>query len=157
MDNEIFIQIPPAYSKKISKEIILKSVIESLKANAKTKCSLSVVLASDERIRKLNDQYRGYNSITDVLSFSSESPEVENIEGIECSRYIGDIIISFPQAFRQAKQGNHSVESEVALLTIHGVLHLLGFDHDTKSNKQKMWSLQNSILDSLGFSEAKVQ
>jgi probable rRNA maturation factor len=157
MDNDIFIQIPAAYSKKISRNIILGSVIDTLKENQKSKCGLSVVLVSDERIRRLNKEYRGYDAITDVLSFSSDLSEIENPDQENEIQYLGDIIISFPQASRQADQGNHSVGSEIALLTIHGVLHLLGFDHDTQASKQRMWFLQNMLLDKLGFSEAKVQ
>ncbi len=157
MDNDIFIQIPAAYSKKISKNIILSSVTETLKEIQKTNCGLSVVLVSDARIRRLNNEYRGFDTITDVLSFSSELSEIENPDRVNEVQYLGDIIISFPQAARQADQGNHSVGSEIALLTIHGVLHLLGYDHDTQENKQMMWRLQNKMLDLLGFSEAKVQ
>ena len=69
----------------------------------------------------------------------------------ENSHYLGDIIISVPTATRQAQKGGHSLEAELQLLMIHGVLHLLGYDHDTLEGKKRMWSKQKEILGNLGF------
>ncbi len=82
--------------------------------------SFSAVLVSDRRIRELNRRYRRRSAATDVLSF----PLREN-------GYLGEVVISAPTARRQARRYRHHVEEEVKLLLLHGVLHLLGYDHET--------------------------
>ncbi len=82
--------------------------------------SFSAVLVSDRRIRELNRRYRKRSAATDVLSF----PLREN-------GYLGEVVISAPTARRQARRYRHRVEEEVKLLLLHGVLHLLGYDHET--------------------------
>ncbi|NIW46407.1 MAG: rRNA maturation RNase YbeY, partial [Gammaproteobacteria bacterium] len=66
-------------------------------------------------------------------------------------KYLGDVIISFPTACRQADQVGHSISSEITLLIVHGILHLLGHDHMKPGEKSSMWSAQTEILDSLGL------
>lgn len=86
--------------------------------------SAAIVLAGDRLVRRLNRAYRGKDRTTDVLSFPAASgPE-------EAGRPLGEIVISVPQAARQAGARGHSVEREVALLVLHGWLHLLGYDHE---------------------------
>lgn len=98
-------------------------------------------------IQELNKTYRNVDSVTDVLSFESDGeydPET-NIE------YLGDIVICFDQAAKQAELSGHSLESEIALLEIHGLLHLLGFDHMDDEQKQEMWKNQNMYLEKCGI------
>jgi probable rRNA maturation factor len=87
------------------------------------------------------------DSPTDVLSFSAdfEDPDLEN-------RYLGDVVISLPRAIHQAQARGHNTEQELQLLVVHGVLHLLGYDHLTGDDKNQMWSLQDQILNDLGVS-----
>ena len=63
--------------------------------------------------------------------------------------YLGDVIISFPRALEQSTQAGHTVMDELNLLTVHGVLHLLGYDHVEQRSKAKMWNAQNQILESM--------
>ncbi len=107
---------------------------------------LTVLLTSDERIRELNRQYSGEDKVTDVLSFPAGDP----MPGAEC--YIGDIVISVPTAVLQALTTGHSITNEMSLLTIHAILHLLGYDHADADGKRIMWSRQNKILAKLGIS-----
>jgi probable rRNA maturation factor len=106
--------------------------------------ALTILLAGDDRLRELNRLYRGYDEPTDVLSFpSGESfPEIES--------YLGDIAISVPMAGRQAAQGKHTLAEELVLLVVHGILHLLGYDHVEPSDRAEMWSVQHRILMQLG-------
>jgi len=106
--------------------------------------SLSVVLTSSEFIRDLNETYRGNPEPTDVLSFpdGEKDPETKTI-------YFGDVIISVPEAEKQAEQSGHSVTAELNLLVVHGVLHLLGFKHSDDTEKQEMWSHQAAVLTQL--------
>ena len=108
--------------------------------------SLSVIITDDEEMKKLNQTYRGINKTTDVLSFGGDftDPDLD-------SRYLGDVIISYPQAEEQALRRGHDVEAELQLLAAHGVLHLLGYDHDTPTAKKAMWKVQTQILEVLGL------
>jgi probable rRNA maturation factor len=113
---------------------------------------LSIVLTDDARLRELNRDYLGIDSPTDVLSFSASESDPET-----GSRYIGDILISIPRAREQATAAGHALESEVQLLVVHGVLHLLGHDHAEAKEKKKMWKAQAEILDSLGLSGIEIR
>ena len=92
---------------------------------------LSVLLADDKKIRALNKQYRGQDRATDVLSFSQNEGE----ENKPNSHLMGDVVISTVTAKRQAAEHGLTLEEEIVLLLIHGILHLLGFDHE-RSNEE---------------------
>lgn len=106
--------------------------------------NLSILITDNKEIRSLNKQYRNIDQPTDVLSFDNAYTELDTGQ-----RYLGDIAISFPYALMQAKNEGHSITQELELLIVHGCLHLLGFDHDTKETKQMMWEKQQKILDRL--------
>lgn len=107
--------------------------------------ALSVVLADSESLRKLNLQFRQIDSATDVLAFPDGTIDADS--GV----YFGDVVIAVPVAEEQAKDAGHALESELALLTVHGVLHLLGHDHATEAEKEGMWSRQTAILKQLAI------
>ena len=107
---------------------------------------LSIVVDSDERLQELNKQFLGIDAPTDVLSFPAD--EVDPDTNL---RYIGDIILSCPKAQSQALEAGVSLDEEAQLLVVHGVLHLLGHDHDDEENKAIMWSAQKAILANLGI------
>ena len=109
---------------------------------------LSVLLANDRKIRTLNKQYRGQDRATDVLSFS-QNEEEDNPN----SHLMGDVVISTVTAKRQAAEHGLTVEEEIVLLLIHGILHLLGFDHERSDEeacnmKQKTRELFDWIFPS---------
>lgn len=123
-----------------------KAVVETLRViNPGQETDLSIVITDDPGIQKLNHKYRKIDKPTDVLAFPSD--EVDFDTG---RRYLGDVIISIQKAQAQAETGNHSLEDELQLLVVHGVLHLVGCDHSDPSEKTRMDSLQNSILTRLG-------
>lgn len=107
---------------------------------------LTIVLTEDETIRELNMRYAGIDRPTDVLSFENGSldPESKRI-------YYGDVVISVQTARRQAKTANHSLQEELSLLTVHGTLHLIGYDHAKIHDKERMWTAQSAILKALGL------
>ncbi|MEJ2549403.1 MAG: rRNA maturation RNase YbeY [Anaerolineales bacterium] len=109
--------------------------------------ALSVVLTSDERIREMNHRFARIDRATDVLAFSdgSRDPETGQI-------YFGDVTIALPIARQQAKRANQTLAAELTLLTIHGVLHLLGHDHRDEDEKNRMWRTQAEILRKFGHS-----
>lgn len=116
---------------------------------------VSVVLADDEYIHQLNHQYRGKDCPTDVLSFAlNEGEEHEIIDGPEVV-LLGDIIISLETAARQAEEYGHSLERELAYLTVHGILHLLGYDHMIEDEKKEMRQEEEHILSFLGITRVE--
>lgn len=102
---------------------------------------LSIVIENDEELRRLNKDFLGIDAPTDVLSFPADEFDPDNQ-----SKYIGDIIISYPQAERQARTAGHPTQNELQLLAVHGVLHLLGFNHADEDQKVEMWKVQADIL-----------
>ena len=119
---------------------------------------VSVVIADDDVVRELNREHRGLDENTDVLSFSNEHSgeyygepkgdplEVEFVTPETGTDSIGEVIISYPQTLRQAEEAGHPVEEELALLVVHGVLHLLGHDHEEAGERIAMESLQGRAL-----------
>jgi len=114
--------------------------------------NLSVVLTDNRRLHKLNRDYLGVDAPTDVLSFPASESDPET-----GARYIGDILISVPYATKGAKQAGNSLEAELQLLVIHGVLHLLGHDHAKPKEKAKMWKAQHEILSQLGLGDVVIR
>lgn len=109
---------------------------------------ISIAIDGDERIRQLNFDFLGIDAPTDVLSFPSGGDEVDPESG---HAYLGDLIISYPRALLQAQAAGHAVENEILLLIVHGILHLLGYDHATPEDKEEMWRIQGEILNKLGI------
>ncbi len=107
---------------------------------------LSLVFGNDALLRKLNQQYRQLDSATDVLSFPSGEIDPET-----SVFYLGDVVISLPHAQEQAKAEGHSLMDELQLLVVHGVLHLLDYDHIKTADKKKMQAAQDNILKALGL------
>lgn len=136
-------------------EPVIEALISAAEAtllfkHAASGASLSILLTDDDSIRDLNRQFRGFDNPTDVLSFPIGDP----IPGVEeLKSYLGDIAISIPTANRQTKLKNHSLTEELQLLTIHGVLHLLGFDHGNPDQKNEMWLNQQQVLAILGLGD----
>ena len=112
---------------------------------------LSIVLTDNARLHELNLNYLGVDSPTDVLSFPASETDPDT-----GTRYLGDILISMPRAQAQAEAAGHPLESEVQLLVVHGVLHLLGHDHAEPEEKDRMWKAQSEILESLGLANIHI-
>jgi probable rRNA maturation factor len=118
---------------------------------------LSVVLTNDARLRQLNRDHLGIDAPTDVLSFPASESDGSETDPETGSPYLGDVLISIPRAKAQAKVAGHALESEVQLLVVHGVLHLLGHDHAKPKEKAKMWKAQAEILAGLGLGEIQIR
>lgn len=127
------------------KYLFLKDVIEKTLKYLDIKNSVfSIILTSDEKIKEINKNYRNIDKITDVISFAFE--DKMNIKN-DNIRVLGDIYISIPQMERQAKEYEHSEKRELSFLTVHGLLHLLGYDHMNEKDEKIMFDLQRKILD----------
>ena len=113
---------------------------------------LTIVLTDDARLHQLNREYLGVDAPTDVLSFPASETDPET-----GARYIGDILISVPRAQAQADAAGHPLASEVQLLVVQGVLHLLGHDHAEAEEKARMWRAQSEILEHLGLGNIQIR
>lgn len=109
---------------------------------------VSILLTDDAQIAELNNQYRDVDGPTDVLSFSQTEGEDEPIQGIE-DGLLGDVVISVETAQRQADEQAKSLESEIDMLLVHGLLHLLGYDHALPEDERMMFAKQNEFLKGL--------
>lgn len=117
--------------------------------------NLTVRLSDDAEIQTLNLRYRHIDRATDVLSFGGAGWEDGALSPAQLAltdeeiRYLGDVMISLDHCAAQAKAAGHSFEAELSLLVIHGVLHLLGYDHEARASKAAMWTAQQKALADL--------
>ncbi|MBC8100074.1 MAG: rRNA maturation RNase YbeY [Armatimonadetes bacterium] len=114
---------------------------------------VTIVVTDDLTSHRLNWQFREVDAPTDVLSFPAEAPSAEVLEEIgEEAAYMGDLIIAFPYATAQAEREGYNADDGFMLLVVHGMLHLIGYDHDTPDNRASMWAAQDHALLALGIS-----
>jgi probable rRNA maturation factor len=145
----INVLITDAYRARITPALI-EETVQALAAHQgmeENELDLSIVIESSESLHELNWQFRAIDAPTDVLSFPSGEINPETGQA-----YLGDVIISFPQAEVQAQTAGHSITCELRLLIVHGVLHLLGYDHATLAEEEEMWVIQRKILQDFGCS-----
>ena len=115
---------------------------------------VSITLTDDKTIHKLNRDYRGVDRPTDVLSFAfreSDEPEIITDDVDKAIDTLGDIIISIEKAKTQAEEYGHSLRREIVFLAVHGMLHLLGYDHIEESDRLEMEREQEYIMSRLGI------
>ncbi len=142
MKGEIGIQIEQEFRKCIDARWVRKLAQEVLKAEGiAPPYEMSLFFTDSETVRRLNRDYRGIDEPTDVLAFhmllqkGADSSFVLPPDGIA---RLGEVIISYPQAVEQAREQGHPVDEELALLIIHGILHLLGYDHEKPEEESRM-------------------
>ena len=145
----IFVSVSDAITPDIDLTILEKAAQETVHQaagdNDNVANDATILLTGDEQLHELNLKYLGIDAPTDVLSFPADLVDPDtNVN------YLGDVLISFPRAQAQAAGGGHPVEQELSLLVVHGMLHLLGYDHAQPDEKEKMWAVQANILDTLG-------
>ena len=146
MDIEVFNET------KENLEDILKELKEFLINVAKDEklenVIFNVIIVDNPTIHKLNKEYRGIDRETDVISFALEDDKTFNTTEV---RMLGDIYISIDKVRSQAEEYGHSFKRELFFLSVHGLLHLLGYDHMKKEDEEVMFKLQDEILDSYGI------
>ncbi len=141
----IDVQIATRYQAQV-KQAVLRNAAQAtlIQQRVPAGVELTIVITGSAQLRSLNRAFRDVDAPTDVLSFATDErlrPDTV---------YLGDVIISYPKAREQAKAGGHPVEAELQLLVVHGVLHLLGYDHYTKAEKNLMWKAQAAVLKKIG-------
>ncbi|MGI6295337.1 MAG: rRNA maturation RNase YbeY [Armatimonadota bacterium] len=113
--------------------------------NCSQNTEVSVLLTGDETIKILNGQYRGIDETTDVLSFSQHETD-EVFPGADDENLLGDIVISVETARRQAEARGFTMDEEIEILLVHGLLHLLGYDHSEPDQAEEMFARQAELL-----------
>jgi probable rRNA maturation factor len=122
-------------------------------APAAARGDVCVALVSDARMRALNRQFRGKDKVTDVLSFPARSGSVSSVPS--AAGFLGDVVIAAGVAKKQAKAAGHSLKTEIRVLTLHGLLHLLGYDHS--SDDGKMARIEARLRKKAGLPEGLIE
>ena len=147
----------------LSRTRLRKAALSALDAAIpRQTCQLSLAICDDDTIRQLNRDYRGVDEVTDVLAFSShypgpwqgdDAPPADRTSGqepfvmpVDEAAFIGEAVVCYPQMCRQAAESSTPPENELALLVVHGVLHLLGYDHQEPSEQADMEARQQQAL-----------
>lgn len=143
---EIYINNESEY--EVSDDLVRAAAWYALEmSQAAMPSAMTIVLSTNERVQELNRDYAENDYATDVLSFPAEGDPYATEPGEP--PYLGDIIVAVPVAEEQAKTAGHSLIAEIQLLTVHGTLHLMGYDHDTPENQATMWALQSAAMDAV--------
>lgn len=125
----------------------IKKIVFAVLKQIKNDGEISVHIVGDKKIRDLNKNYRGKDKVTDVISFAvKEGAEMDMGE-----KDLGDIFICLPQILRQAKENNISAYEEMVRMLVHGVLHILGFDHVKEDEAKKMFGLQEKFVKEMSL------
>ncbi len=136
-------------TEEVVDENIIEKVIKGVSKKLKIKSSLvSIVLVEPEYIKKINKTYRNIDRVTDVISFAYLDEETNPNSELT---NLGEIYICLSRAHEQAEEYNHSFLRELSFLTVHGLLHLLGYDHMKEEDEKIMFKLQDEILTELGI------
>ena len=142
------IEIINETNEKIDLTDLKKVIDKALESENVSNAIMNVIIIDNEKIHEINKEYRGIDRPTDVISFALEDDKTfVNTD----FRVLGDIYISIDKVHEQAKIYGHSERRELSFLTVHGVLHLLGYDHMKKEDEVVMFKKQDEILNSLGI------
>jgi probable rRNA maturation factor len=143
VDEGLEIGVNPSWLEGIARQVLVAQ-------GAGAEVELGLVIATQERVKQLNQNYLGKDEPTDVLAFSAreekgtdQTPFIHPPDGL---LHLGEVIISYPQAAVQAEEHQHSVKRELAILIIHGLLHLLGYEHDKPNLARQMRAREAELL-----------
>jgi len=155
---EVDIQVDDRFAEAVAAELIERAVAAALAAEGVASLlELSVLVSDDAELHRLNRDYRGVDAPTDVLSFADEedegaAPQHAFVRPPEAPRYLGDLAISYERVAAQAAEYGHSRERELAYLTVHGILHLLGYDHERgEADAAAMRAREEAVMLQLGL------
>lgn len=155
---ELSISVAEEFEDRINQDWLEGVFQAALKAvDIPSAAEASLVITDAETVRQLNREYRKRDESTDVLAFALgdqlsgevEPPFVNPPDGI---LHLGEVIVSYPQAVKQAAEQGHSVEEELKVLIVHGVLHLLGYDHEELEPERQMRAKEREIIERIGSS-----
>lgn len=148
----IDLQVDHAYRAQVPAAYLTQVVAAALRHEGASDAEVTIVIGNDDLLQQLNRDYRGIDAPTDVLSFAAQEESAGQdifVSAPEAANYLGDVVISFPTAQRQAEAEGHRLVDELSLLAVHGVLHLFGYDHASEAEEADMWARQSAILSSV--------
>ena len=149
-NNQEQVSIPEALEADLTKAMNVVAELEALSPQTE----VDITLVDDAAIHELNRTYRGIDRPTDVLSFALDEGEEEpEVDDDEIEHLLGDVIISAPTAVRQGEEYGHGLEREMTYLAVHGMLHLLGYDHMEEKDKLIMRKREEEVLRRLDLAE----
>ncbi len=148
-EDRIRIQVDEPFVAEVDAADLAATLAAALEHEGKADDEVTLVITDDETVAALNRQYRGMDGPTDVLSFPAQEPAPGFVSAPEAEAYLGDIIIALPFTRRQAAELGRPLAAELRLLAVHGVLHLLGYDHAEPEEEAAMWARQDAILSRL--------
>jgi probable rRNA maturation factor len=144
---ELSVQTDPHLENRADREHLNELVLATISQEGfDSHATVGLLITSDSRIRRLNLQYRGQDSVTDILAFASGEGSDGFVSPPSAPSHLGDIVVSYPRAVAQAAEYGHPVEEELDRLVIHGVLHLLGYDDQTQEDREAMWRRQEAMV-----------
>ena len=142
------VQVAPLFDGLVEVERLERAVRATLQ-HVERPGEVTVVITDDEGILELNRDFMDQDEPTDVLSFPAQEDGGPFIAAPGSDLYLGDVVISYTRAVDQAFEQEYPVERELDLLVVHGVLHLLGYDHAEREERDEMWACQDEILAGL--------
>ena len=149
-NNQEKVSIPEALEADLTKAMNVVAELEALSPQTE----VDITLVDDAAIHELNRTYRGIDRPTDVLSFALDEGEEEpEVDDDEIEHLLGDVIISAPTAVRQGEEYGHGLEREMTYLAVHGMFHLLGYDHMEEKDKLIMRKREEEVLRRLDLAE----
>jgi len=154
LDCQLSIRIEEPFVRLVTEDWLRRAVeLTLVAAGLSSPVELGLVIADDDTLRELNRSYRGVDNTTDVLAFAFSQPGNEGGEHFitppDKTLHLGEIFISYRQAERQAEEQHHPLKRELSLLVIHGVLHLLGYEHERPEAEQRMRAMEAKVLEAI--------
>jgi len=153
---QLSIRIEKPFLRFVNKSLMRRAAEVALNcAGISSHVEMGLVIAGDDTVHELNRTYRDVDRTTDVIAFAFSQQTPADIEPFvmppDAVTHLGEVIISYPQAKKQAEEQRHSIERELALLVVHGVLHLLGYDHELPKDRKRMRELEAKVLTLIVF------
>lgn len=152
---DLSVDVPPEWEGQIDLRLLTAAAEAVLRGEGWTgRVEVELLVVDDEEMRELNARHRGVDAATDVLAFpllSTDDAAMGFVGSPDGVRHLGDVVISLPRALEQARDYGHSPERELAYLFVHGVLHLLGHDHEEDAARERMRSKEEAALSAVGL------
>ncbi len=142
----INIEVDERWAEQVPTALLAQAATTVLQHEEAEDSEVTLVIAGGAEVHALNRDFRGVDTPTDVLSFPAHESQENFVSAPEAMYYLGDVIIAYPVACEQAAENNVSAAEELVLLVIHGLLHLLGYGHDTPEGEEEMFGRQKMLL-----------
>ena len=153
---DVTVEVDPPFAGEVDTAFLVRVARQVLvRENMRGPVELGIWITNEDELQTLNRTYRGVDTTTDVLSFEAGNFDAGFVPSPEAVAHLGDIAISFPHVVRQAEEYGHSQARELAYLLAHGILHLLGYDHEDPVDAKEMREHEEAALGDLGITRTQ--